>query len=59
MNSKHQDGHGTCRGPRCGAPIIWEETQNGKRMPLNLDGTPHWSTCTDREYFKDKKKGKK
>lgn len=29
----------------CKAPIHWIETPRGKRMPVNPDGTSHFSTC--------------
>ena len=44
-----------CRGLHCGATIWWQITANGKRMPVNRDGTPHWATCPDSKFFKRRK----
>ncbi len=42
-----------CRGKNCGAMIIWFETPNGKRMPLNADDLqPHFSSCPDVKEFR-------
>lgn len=43
-----------CRG--CRAPIEWWETPNGKRIPLDLDGEPHWSTCPKADEFRTRKR---
>ena len=32
-----------CRS--CKAPILWVETKNAKRAPLNPDGVNHFATC--------------
>lgn len=42
-----------CKG--CGAGIFWQKTKNGKWMPLDPDGTPHWSTCPKAEEFRRNK----
>ena len=39
-----------CKG--CGAAIQFVETANGKQMPVNHDGTPHWSTCPQAKRFR-------
>lgn len=44
------DSSSKCRG--CGEPIEWWITPNGKRMPMNLDFTVHWSTCPQAEQFR-------
>lgn len=36
---------GACRS--CKADIIWIVTKNGRRAPMNPDGTSHWGTCPD------------
>ena len=41
-----------CRG--CGAPIHWALTAQGKWMPTNPDGIPHWATCPKAKDFKPK-----
>jgi len=41
-----------CRG--CGAIIYWIVTRNGKRMPVNPDGTSHFSTCPEAGKFRKK-----
>jgi hypothetical protein len=46
-----------CMGPTCGAHIEWWVTPKGKRIPLNLRTyEPHWSTCPDRELFRNGRK---
>jgi hypothetical protein len=55
---------GVCRG--CHKPIVWMETLNGKRMPMNGEAIPreirdgvevyaagdaHWASCSEREMF--------
>ena len=37
-----------CRS--CGAPIIWAETVNGKRMPLDEDPDPAGKFTLDEEH---------
>ena len=32
----------------CGAEISFVPTKNGKLMPTNPDGTPHFATCNER-----------
>jgi hypothetical protein len=39
-----------CRS--CHVAITWELTANGRRTPVNLDGTPHWATCPDRQQWR-------
>lgn len=39
-----------CKG--CKAWIYWVKTKNGKNMPVDEDGTPHWATCTKAKDFK-------
>jgi hypothetical protein len=39
-----------CRG--CGSEIFWIVTKNGKRMPVNADGTSHFSSCPDADKFR-------
>jgi hypothetical protein len=41
-----------CKGPACGREIAFVITPNGKRTPVDKDGTPHWATCVDSEEFK-------
>jgi len=41
-----------CKGESCGREIYWVETDNGWRMPVDADGTPHWATCPDALRFK-------
>lgn len=41
-----------CKGEGCRAEIYWIETESGKRMPVDPDGTPHWATCPDAGRFK-------
>lgn len=40
-----------CKGEKCLRGIFWIETKNGKRMPVDPDGTPHWATCPDAGRF--------
>ena len=42
-----------CKG--CSADIYWIRTKNGKWMPVDADGTPHWATCPDRKKFGKKR----
>jgi hypothetical protein len=39
-----------CRS--CHVAITWELTPNGRRTPVNLDGTPHWATCPERRQWR-------
>jgi hypothetical protein len=39
-----------CRG--CQATIYWVKTLNGKRMPVNADGTSHFSNCPKANEFR-------
>jgi hypothetical protein len=34
-----------CRS--CGARVLWLESKNGKRAPINQDGVNHFATCPD------------
>ena len=34
-----------CRS--CEAPIWWVKTERGKNMPVNADGTSHFSSCPE------------
>lgn len=43
---------GACRS--CQAPIVWIVTKNGKRAPMNLDGTSHFGTCPQSESWRRK-----
>jgi hypothetical protein len=47
------DNASRCRG--CHESIEWWETPNGKKMPMNLDFTVHWSTCPEAERFRQEK----
>ncbi len=40
-----------CRG--CDATIFWVKTENGKNMPVDPDGTPHWGTCSKADRFNE------
>lgn len=46
-----------CRA--CGEEIIFISTSRGKLMPLGLDLTPHWTTCTNPQQFRKKDEEKK
>jgi hypothetical protein len=48
---------GNCRG--CGDRIYWIRTENGASMPVNRDGTSHFSTCPDAESFRSGVAGEK
>ena len=43
----------------CGAYITFGTTKNGKLMPLNNDGTPHWATCLNPSVHRKRKPVKK
>lgn len=47
-------GSSECRG--CGATIWWIETTRGKFMPINEDGSSHFSTCPKAELFRRAKR---
>jgi len=55
-----------CIGPCCGKTIYFVpsgridlKTGRIKMIPVDSDGTPHWSTCVDSAMFrKDKQKEK-
>jgi len=40
----------TCKG--CGEFIKWILTKNGKNMPVDADGKPHWATCKKADQFR-------
>lgn len=40
----------TCRA--CRAPITFAETKNGKLMPVDADGTPHFAACPEAARFR-------
>ncbi len=42
-----------CRG--CGADVYWIITKTGKRMPVNGDGTSHFSSCPMAGAFRRKR----
>lgn len=42
-----------CRS--CRATVIWCVTKRGMKMPLNLDGTSHFSTCPHAELHRNKR----
>lgn len=44
--------HAKCHHHLCRADIHFAETANGKKTPLNLDGSPHWGTCPGSKEFK-------
>lgn len=46
---------GACRS--CKAEIVWTITKNGKKSPLNLDGTSHFGTCPDADRFRKSPRG--
>lgn len=39
-----------CKG--CRAVIYWLETGNGKRLPIDADGTTHWASCPAANQFR-------
>ena len=39
-----------CQG--CGGDMYWVKTKNEKWMPVNPDGTPHWSTCPKGKHYR-------
>jgi len=39
-----------CRG--CGETVYWIITRNGKRMPVDPDGTSHFATCPSAERYR-------
>lgn len=42
-----------CRG--CGGGIYWIRTSRGKNMPVNQDGTSHFTSCEKASDFRKKK----
>lgn len=45
-----------CRS--CGEEIFFFPRKNKSSMPMNLDLTPHWTTCPEAESFRNKIKQK-
>jgi len=43
----------------CGVFITFEKTKSGKLIPLNIDGKPHWATCSNPNYHRKRKPVKK
>lgn len=37
-------GHSKCK--KCGLPIAWGKSKNGKPMPVNIGGSEHWDACS-------------
>lgn len=46
-----------CRS--CKAPVFWIITEKGKRMPVNPDGTSHFSNCPDAGNWRRDRKAAK
>lgn len=45
-----------CSSIKCGEPILWFTTPNGKPMPITkATMEPHWSTCPDAPSFRKRK----
>lgn len=54
-----------CRGPNCGARVLWARTPQGRWMIVDPDPggnddaavefEPHWASCPDREFFRRRK----
>ncbi len=44
------DNLGACRS--CGASILWCVTPKGRKAPVNLDGSSHFSTCPTAERWR-------
>ena len=40
----------------CGAAIEWKKDYMGNYYPLNLDGSPHYSSCPNTEKYRALKK---
>lgn len=46
---------GTSAACKCGAPIFWVVTKNGKKMPVSADTyRPHWADCPIAGQFRKK-----
>ncbi len=43
-----------CRG--CAELVVWIVTVNNRRMPVNPDGTSHFSNCPQANAFRRPKK---
>jgi hypothetical protein len=39
-----------CRG--CRVIVMWVKTREGRRMPVNADGTSHFATCPKADQFR-------
>jgi len=50
---------GQCRGDRCRGELHWWFTPRGKRIPLNRDCSPHYTTCADKAQFRDGERGRR
>ncbi|MES2210935.1 MAG: hypothetical protein V4515_12255 [Chloroflexota bacterium] len=44
------DNIGRCRS--CSAEVLWCLTPNGKKAPLNADGTSHFSNCPQSDQWR-------
>jgi hypothetical protein len=42
-----------CRS--CDALVLWLESTNGKRAPMNPDGVSHFATCPDADRWRKKR----
>ena len=40
----------------CGQEIVWRETDEGRFIPMNKNGTCHFETCPQRTQWKNKTK---
>jgi hypothetical protein len=49
---RHVGVQATCKGENCREKILFIfHRDTGKITPYNLDGTPHYGTCVDRNRF--------
>jgi hypothetical protein len=48
-------GANPCECNGCGATIYWIKTAKGRAMPVNPDGTSHFSNCPKANEFRKKK----
>ena len=51
LRSKYQQK--VCK--HCGAPIVFDKSDDGRFIPHNLDGTPHWTACPYSGFTQKKK----
>jgi len=58
MNSEQNEGQrGRCKSPNCRASIWWRpHPKTGKLHCYNTDGSSHWGTCADTEFFRKPKR---